>query len=79
MNKMMIRMEIETFKFMDYLVPIVEKPFLENTSKSLKYKHFLALRTLVQDLENHIECLIIFDFFEDEDVLNQIKEKTSEN
>lgn len=40
-------MEIETFKFMDYLVPIVEKPFLENTSKSLKYKHFLALRTLV--------------------------------
>jgi hypothetical protein len=33
MNKMMIRMEEETFKFMDFLVPIVEKPFLENNSK----------------------------------------------
>ena len=33
----------------------------------------MALRTLIQDLEHHIECLIIFDHFEDEDILNQIK------
>lgn len=78
MNKMMSRMEAETFKFVDFIQPITENPFLENTAKRFQMKTLSAMRTIICDLEHHLECLIIFDHFEEKDWLAIMKTQSNE-
>lgn len=61
----MIRMEQETLKFTDFLYSQASQPLLENSSKDYEHENLLRFRSLILDLEHHVECLIIFDHFED--------------
>ena len=65
MKTIMIRMEEETLKFTDFLNSSTSQPLLENTGKEHEHGIFLQFRSLILDLEHHVECLIIFDHFED--------------
>ena len=65
MKYIMIRMEEETLKFTDFLYSSASQPLLENTGKAYEHDNFLRFRSLILDLEHHVECLIIFDHFEE--------------
>ena len=65
MKSMMQKMEEQTIKFLDFIKCYTDEPFLLNTSRTEEQSNLKTYRSLILDLEQQIECLIIFDLYED--------------
>lgn len=65
MRQIMIRMEVETLKFTDFVNSTADQPLLESTMKRQESYNFKRYRSLIHSLEHHVESLIILDHYED--------------
>jgi len=59
------RMEDETLKYFDYILNTCSYPFIQNTNIEYELQNLRGHRSLIAELEQHIECLIIFDHYKD--------------
>ena len=65
MKSIMQRMEEQTIKFLDFIKCYTDDPLLLNTAGTEEQSNLKTYRNLILDLEQHIDCLIIFDHYED--------------
>ena len=62
----MLRVDEQTVQFKKFIFETLDLPFNQNQSKKSQHDNMLKCKDLILDLEQHIDCLIIFDHFEDE-------------
>ena len=65
MKSILLRMEEQTVKFLDFIRCYTDEPLLLNTARCEEQTNLQTYRDLILDLEQHIECLLIFDHYED--------------
>jgi hypothetical protein len=65
MKAILSRLDEQTFKFLHFVTSTCRAPDLRNRKRQHDLVNLKQYKEIILELEQHIDCLIIYDHFED--------------